>query len=1404
MKKIISLLVVLSIFISVFPSGVFAFDTVYLVKENYDNEISGRAPANGATVGGSVVVRETDTKGNKAAELSGTKNENSILYKFESKSNTISMCVGIEYTDVWSQSSFYVSNSSGKNFELAYITENGTLYTGDGHILTGVPRNRRTSIQITYNTKHKKVSVYLNGRCYMANRYMGTNAFDSIAGFGIKVTGRNDALCSVDDFCIFEGNEVLKTEYVLSTGRGEYTGGGVSSGNNTPPAQSTEPEEFISDTVYVNRTFDEEGIPAFDKLSLTPAMNTIEIGESVFDKNKYLVLKKKEASESHVGFAGTSTERYHVIECSFSTEDNTPSGRLLYVRDGNAESMFNTFLNVKTNGNVQTLDGTIVAKIEPLKWTDIGLVIDVKALSFDVYVNKELKLEAVPFQNKTITGLPLIRTGCDNSSSTGTLLIDNIRSYEGNKLRVLEEQKYGPITEQDNIPINYLGVKKAVHPYANTIFTDKTKKDSLYDIIAENEDEVIYAHSDDIKILFGNDAVLVSNHSEKANYYNLLETATANGYMYQNMDTRLFIFDKAQPKLNEKQLISIQRYMYYVRPTADELKNLYTQTNSGHPRILMNKEKLDEIKATYSTDPLMKEWGDNVIAEATSWFGKDFANYQEILDNVDPAITNLAMAYHLTGDERYAVRAWNFIKVLCDLPDWDPAHYLTTGEFTYIVGLGYDWLYDYLNDEQKKYIEENLLEKGVGYTHKLYFNQLIEDVDGYLGWWQAESNWNAVCNGGTICGAIALMDVYPDICSELIENAQKGLEGMMTLYYPHGTYEEGMSYWNYAFTYLTHALISMRNTFGTEFGFLKAPGLSETGWYVIKLTGSTMVMTMGDVDSKLLNNPHIMFAADEYNDKLLMAARMNEMEKLGYRGGVFEMIYYNPDLLGEEINMPLDTFMEGAELISLRERWYDRGAVYLGASGGSNDRAHGHMDIGSYVVDMAGERFITDVGAENYSAQGGYFTRNRYYFYRARPEGHNLYIINPENTLDYYGMGKTARAEGEIKVSKPRGAIGVMDLSEAYAGYATKAVRGYMLTDDRRSVVVRDEIDLANPDSTVHWHIQTKADVEFIADNQVILSQKGKKLLVTIDTNSSEWTFKEGVPQTLADITKTVVTEADNVKAGFKKLELIAKGSGRLNISVKYKLLDDDFVASNPPTEDISEWTIPDGEVTPLPELDGIYVNGEELDKFEPTVTGYKKLVATRVTDVPTVSVNTQHRVEITQAKDFGDDAVIKVYADGNDSIYRVYRVNLYKLPPLEDIDGMRRYPVAEVNASEIPQEENGPANVIDNSIDTRWAAEGTTGHWICLELDDVYPIEKIGTSWMSGNARKYKHKIEISTDGINWISVFDGESSGSTSEIEYISVGGQYAKYVRCTGYGNSVNNWNSLTEFAVLGNQR
>ena len=65
---------------------------------------------------------------------------------------------------------------------------------------------------------------------------------------------------------------------------------------------------------------------------------------------------------------------------------------------------------------------------------------------------------------------------------------------------------------------------------------------------------------------------------------------------------------------------------------------------------------------------------------------------------------NLGFAYQITGDLRYAERLLKELKAVCAFPDWHPEHFLDTGTMAQAVGLGFDWIYDTLSDDDKIFI----------------------------------------------------------------------------------------------------------------------------------------------------------------------------------------------------------------------------------------------------------------------------------------------------------------------------------------------------------------------------------------------------------------------------------------------------------------------------------------------------------------------------------------------------------------------------------------------------------------------------------------------------------------------------------------------------------------------------
>ena len=75
-------------------------------------------------------------------------------------------------------------------------------------------------------------------------------------------------------------------------------------------------------------------------------------------------------------------------------------------------------------------------------------------------------------------------------------------------------------------------------------------------------------------------------------------------------------------------------------------------------------------------------------------------------------IYSLALAYRWTGQERYAAKAKENLLEVCAFKDWNPSHFLDTAEMSHAVGIGYDWLYDYLDSQTRDQIRAGLDREG--------------------------------------------------------------------------------------------------------------------------------------------------------------------------------------------------------------------------------------------------------------------------------------------------------------------------------------------------------------------------------------------------------------------------------------------------------------------------------------------------------------------------------------------------------------------------------------------------------------------------------------------------------------------------------------------------------------------
>ncbi|UCD29131.1 MAG: heparinase II/III family protein, partial [Planctomycetota bacterium] len=441
-------------------------------------------------------------------------------------------------------------------------------------------------------------------------------------------------------------------------------------------------------------------------------------------------------------------------------------------------------------------------------------------------------------------------------------------------------------------------------------------------------------------------------------------------------------------------------------------------------------------------------------------------------------VYTLAAIYRLDGDRRFAQRAEKELLAATNFPDWNPSHFLDTAEMTHALGIGYDWLYDYLSPPSRSTIRTAIIEKGLKPAEQIYRQQK---------WWvKARHNWNQVCNGGITVGALAIADTERELASYIIEQAVESIRRPTAELAPDGGWAEGSGYWNYAMSYTAYYLAAMQTALGTDFNLHQSPGMAETGLFRIHFIGPTgLAFNYADAGYTAGpgNAPQMFFFARLF-DRPVYAWHQRQ-----YRYGSYplDLLWYDPRGTDADANrLPLDAYFKNVDVVFLRSKWNDPNALFVGFKGGDNQASHSHLDLGTFVFDALGQRWAIDLGADEYNLPH-YFGKNRWTYYRLRTEGQNSLLINGQN------QEPKAKAPIIAFESTPTKSFAVADLSAAYVKFARRVHRGIVMIDKER-VLIQDEIE-ADKSLDVEWNMHTTAEVK-IAGNTALLTLDKQKLRV--------------------------------------------------------------------------------------------------------------------------------------------------------------------------------------------------------------------------------------------------------------------------------------------------------------------
>ncbi len=405
--------------------------------------------------------------------------------------------------------------------------------------------------------------------------------------------------------------------------------------------------------------------------------------------------------------------------------------------------------------------------------------------------------------------------------------------------------------------------------------------------------------------------------------------------------------------------------------------------------------------------------------------------------------------------------------------------FLDCAEIAVAVSLAYDWLYHELSDQERRTVEDSL------FRHVLAPALAAYD-DRFAQWPRRRDNCTLVSNSGILVSALAVLDRYPDISRQLIQKSLVSSWNVFDGLAPDGAWPEGPSYWSLAMRYAGLMVAALESTFHYGFGLADRPGFAQTGDFALHAVGPFgAAFNFGDSETGFDMAPLAWFA---HRFRRPIDARLIDQYDGWYLP--FTMIWPNrPKSRPSGIKVPTGKVFHSNNLACFRNTWSNSPAahpVYLAIKGGNfagpglrspplpeDVFLHSQADAGSFILDGARQRWIIDLGADDYDLPG-YFDHGadnrsgpRWRYYRTQTAGHNTLVIDGRNQIP------DARAhiigncvDGDCKWA-------VFDLSAAYGKPPGSIRRGAALIG--RQAVIQDHVRLGLS-GTIVWAVHTSAE----------------------------------------------------------------------------------------------------------------------------------------------------------------------------------------------------------------------------------------------------------------------------------------------------------------------------------------
>ena len=587
-----------------------------------------------------------------------------------------------------------------------------------------------------------------------------------------------------------------------------------------------------------------------------------------------------------------------------------------------------------------------------------------------------------------------------------------------------------------------------------------------------------------------------------------------------------------------------------------------------HPRLFLTEQALEAYRDRLERDTTLRALSARIIAvadgilslppEPRRLIGRRMLRSSR---TVLKRICYLGYAYRMTGRSVYSDRARREMLNAAAYPDYNPDHFLDVAEMAAALAIGYDWCYDALDSADRATI-----------SAAVYRHAFRPALDKTHWWLTTTNNWNQVCHGGLGVAAVSLHEAYPATADSILQRAWDYLPLAYQQYAPDGAYAEGAMYFEYGTSFHAMFLDAYIQNF-TERQPLEIPEyFQNSGNFLAHVRGPAGYYNYGDSREEGSASTSIYYLAllgDTpgslyYQYPLLQGYAMgrNPIPTDGYGQRLLPLapIWLARLPAADVQSPPAETsfYSAGMNPVALLRTSFADTATFLAAKGGTPSMNHGHMDIGSFVVDARGQRWVFDPGMHDYealesqglsifdrTAEGDRWRVNRYTNYT-----HSTLTVNGQHqAVDGFAPVAELPAFGGWRGTR-------ITMDSVYLPDLKSSSR-ILALHPSGAVLVHDQLRTPrDTGATVRWGMLVRDNLEIIDERNVVLHQGDQKMLVRLlspaDASFSTYSsqprlpFEEKIPGTVllgftselarnTDATLTVLlTDPENVTESVK------------------------------------------------------------------------------------------------------------------------------------------------------------------------------------------------------------------------------------------------------------------------------